>query len=233
MSKEKSIKEALSNTPFWENTPSAFLEYCLSYGRIRHYNPKQYLFFAGDDSGHIYILLKGRVQLILMSEFTEKIFQVLRPPHLFPELILDGKTYPYSALALELTDVLALERQTLTGFLENNPSLLWNFFRALALDQRRALRQIKNLSLGDARLRLGAKLFALAHAHGQSEQGSIRITIPLSATELAAMCGLARESVSRILGELRDHGIIATEKRNLWVKDLNLLRSWIRERSEH
>lgn len=232
MSKDKIIRDALARTPFWDNTAPAFLDFCLAYGRIRHYTPKQYLFFAGDDPANVYLLLEGRVQLILMNEFTEKIFRVLRPPLIFPEIVLDARTYPYSALALENTDVLTLERQTLVNFLEDNPSLLWNFVRALALDQRRALRQIKNLSLGDARLRLGAKLFALAHAHGQTEQGKIVITIPLSATELAAMCGLARESVSRILGELKASGIIGMEKRKLWIQNLDRLRQWIRERSE-
>lgn len=233
MSKEKIIRDAFSHIPFWENMPPAFLEFCLAYGRVRHYAPKQYLFFAGDEATNIYFLLQGRVQLILMSEFTEKIFRVLRPPLIFPEIILDGKTYPYSALTLEATDVLSLERQNLVKFLEENPSLLWNFLHALALDHRRALRQIKNLSLGDARLRLGAKLFALAHAHGRKEQENIMIVIPLSATELAGMCGLARESVSRILGELKETGIIGMEKRKLWIQDLGRLRQWIHERSEH
>ncbi len=109
--------------------------------------------------------------------------------------------------------------------------MLWFFYKILALDLRRSYRQIRNLSIGDARLRLGAKLYALAHVHGQSTSEGILIKIPLSATELASMCSLARESVSRILSELKDTHLIEVEKKSITVCDPKKLRLWIHERS--
>lgn len=231
MSNEKEIRQAILSIPGWDNTPAEFLDFCLMRGRQRHYITKQYLYFSGDEPNNIYILLKGRIQLLLTSEFNEKILRVMRPPVFFPEVILDGKPYPHAALALEPTDVLSIERQTLLNFLELNPKVLWFFLNNLTLDLRRGYRQIKNLSLGDARLRLGAKLFALSHAHGKVSPKGIRISIPLSATELASMCSLARESVSRILGELKQIEIIDVEKKIITVCDQNALRDWVRERA--
>lgn len=233
MNREKEIRDALTQIPFWDKAPQEFLDFCLTHSRLRHYAAKQYLYFSGDDANTLFILLKGRIQILLTSEFTEKIFRVLRPPVFFPEIVLDGKSYPNAALAIEPTDVLALDRSTLKRFIENHPSLLWIFSQSMALDLRRAYRQVRNLSMGDARLRLGAKLFALAHAHGKPNPGGILISIPLSATEIAAMCGLARESVSRILGELREAGIIRVEKKNITVCKIELLRDWIHERAVH
>lgn len=231
MINEKEIRQALLSISGWENAPAEFLDYCLMRGRLRHYTAKQYLYFSGDEAKNFFILLKGRIQLLLTSEFNEKIFRVLRPPVFFPEIILDGKTYPQAALALEATDVLCLEQEALKHFLEIHPQLLWLFFRSLALDQRRSFRQIKNLSLGDARLRLGAKLYALAHAHGKRTPAGLLISIPLSATELASMCSLARESVSRILGELKQTGIINVDKKNITVHDPQALSKWVQERA--
>jgi CRP/FNR family transcriptional regulator len=211
--------------------PPEFIDFCLAHGRFRHYAPKQYLYFSEEEGNTVYFLVSGRIRLYLMGEFSEKIIRVLSPPAFFPEIVLDGKPYPHAALCMEETEVLALDRQILIRYIESNPSVLWIFYRELALDLRRSYRQIRNLSHGDARLRLGAKLFALAHVHGKPSLNEVLITIPLSATELAGMCSLARESVSRILGELRKIKIIKIEKKTITVLDLENLRRWIHERA--
>lgn len=231
MPKEEEIRQVLDAIPGWSQLPQEFFDFCLTRSRLRRYSAKQYLYFSGDEPTSVFVLLKGRVQLILTGEFNEKILRVLRPPAFFPEVILDGKPYPHAALALEATDVLGLDREALQQYLKANPTLLWPFLQALATDLRRSYRQIKNLSLGDARLRLGAKLFALAHAHGKPTKNGLMIVIPLSATELAGMCSLARESVSRILGELREANLIQMERKTITILDVEGLRAWIHERA--
>lgn len=230
MTKEQQIRELLNFKPF-SAMPQNFVDFCLAHGRTRHYAPKQYLYFAGDEGNTVYFLLAGRIRLYLMGEFTEKIIRVLSPPIFFPEVVLDGRPYPHAALCIEETEVLALNRETLIRFIESDPSVLWVFYKILALDLRRSYRQIRNLSIGDARLRLGAKLYALAHVHGRQTPKGVLITIPLSATELAGMCSLARESVSRILSELKDIHMIEIDKKSITVSDPQKLRLWIHERS--
>lgn len=231
MSNKEHIREILERKIFLGSLPPEFIDFCLAYGRFRHYSPKQYLYFSDDKGNTVYFLLSGRISLYLMGEFSEKIIRVLSPPAFFPEIVLDGKPYPHAALCMEETEVLAIDREILIRYIESNPSVLWIFYRELALDLRRSYRQIRNLSIGDARLRLGAKLFALAHAHGQPSVNGVLITIPLSATELAGMCSLARESVSRILGELKKMKIIKIEKKAITVLDVENLRFWIHERA--
>lgn len=231
MSNEQYIREMLEHKLFSGSMPPEFIDFCLAHGRFRHYAPKQYLYFSEDEGNTVYFLISGRISLYLMGEFSEKIIRVFSPPAFFPEIVLDEKPYPHAALCMEETEVLALDRQILIRYIESNPSVLWIFYRELALDLRRSYRQIRNLSLGDARLRLGAKLFALAHVHGQPSLKGVLITIPLSTTELAGMCSLARESVSRILGELKKLKILEIERKTITVLDLENLRRWIHERA--
>ncbi|MDA8229255.1 MAG: Crp/Fnr family transcriptional regulator [Desulfitobacterium hafniense] len=230
MNEQKFLQE-LKKNPLWGNIPEDFTSFCISYGRIRKYSSKQYLYFSGDEANSVFFLLKGRVQLVLTNEFSEKVIRILEPVSFFPEIVLDGKMYPHAALTMDSTEVLALDRQAFLRYLEKNPSFIWIFYKLMALDLRRAYRQIKNLSIGDARLRLGAKLFSLAHAHGRDGTNGIEITIPLSATDLASMCSLARESVSRILSELKDAGIIQVNKKTIIISSKEKLRQWIIERS--
>ncbi|MDQ7092698.1 Crp/Fnr family transcriptional regulator [Desulfosporosinus sp. PR] len=230
MAKEQQIRELFKCNPF-SALPQNFIDFCLAHGRTRRYAAKQYLYFADDEGNTVYFLLSGRIRLYLMGEFTEKIIRVLSPPNFFPEIVLDGRPYPHAALCIEETEVLALNREILLRFIEDNPTVLWFFYKMLALDLRRSYRQIRNLSIGDARLRLGAKLYALAHVHGQATSEGVLITLPLSATELAGMCSLARESVSRILSELKDNHLIDVEKKSITVSDPKKLRLWIHGRS--
>jgi len=221
--------ELFRKHPTWQGLPDSFWEFCRTHGRVRRYGVKQFLFFSGDEGTHVYFLLKGRLRILLMSEFTEKIFRILQPPAFFPEVILDSKVYPYAVLTAEASEVLILERKLLLQCLKENPSYLFPFYQSMALDLRRAYRQIKNIALGDARSRLGAKIFALAHVHGKKTPQGIVITVPLSATDLAGMCSLARESVSRILSELKESEIITMNKKEITVNDLETLRKWINE----
>ena len=222
--------EIFKSNSLWQGLPESFWEFCATHGRVRQYAAKQFLFFSGEESNYVYFLLKGRVQILLMSEFTEKIFRILQPPSFFPEVILDSKVYPYGALASEASEVFVMERKALIKYINENPSTLLPFYQSMALDLRRAYRQIKNIALGDARSRLGAKIFALAHVHGKKTAEGILITIPLTATELAGMCSLARESVSRILSELKDLEILRIERKQITVLDLEQLREWIHDR---
>ncbi|AHF06932.1 Crp/Fnr family transcriptional regulator [Desulfitobacterium metallireducens] len=230
MMKNKDDLERFSQSSPWDQLPLTFWELCQLHSRVRHYSSKQYLFFSGEEANTFFLLLKGRVELLLMSEFTEKIFRVIQAPNFFPEVALDGKTYPYAALAVENSEVLVLDRTILLRYLNENPQALMPFYQSMALDLRRAYRQIKNVALGDARSRLGAKLFALSHAHGQPVGDGILITIPLSTTELAGMCSLARESVSRILGELKELEIIEVERKKIKILNKEKLREWVHER---
>lgn len=227
----KSGFDLFKESAIWSELPESFWAFCLAHGRVRHYAAKQFLFFSGEEGNLTFFLLQGRVQILLMSEFTEKIFRVLQAPAFFPETILDGKNYPYAAMATEASEVFVLDRKSLQLYLQSNPEALWTFYQSMALDLRRAYRQIKNVALGDARSRVGAKLFALAHVHGQPVKDGVLIAVPLSATDLAGMCSLARESVSRILGELKDLGILQMEKKQIRVKSIERLRHWVHERN--
>jgi len=231
MSNEQLVREVLERKIFSGAMPPELIDFCLAHGGFRHYAPKQYLYFSEDEGDTVYFLISGRIRLYLMGEFSEKIIRELSSPTFFPEIVLDGKPYPHAAFCMEETEVLALDRKIFIQYIESNPSVLWIFYHELALDLRRSYRQIKNLSLGDARLRLGAKLFSLAHVHGRPSLKGVIITIPLSATELAGMCSLARESVSRILGELKKLEILKIEKKIITVLDVEKLRGWIHERA--
>ena len=91
MSKEKDLRKLISLIPFWQDTPEDFIDYCVTHGRVRRYAAKQYVYFSYDDSVSVFFLLKGRIQILLTSEFSEKIFRVIKPPAFFPEVVFDGK----------------------------------------------------------------------------------------------------------------------------------------------
>lgn len=77
--------------------------------------------------------------------------------------------------------------------------------------------------------RVASRLVELATGWGHADGDRVHITLSLTQAELAAWCGASRESVAKVLQDLRAARLLATGRRSLTVLDLARLR----ERCEH
>jgi CRP/FNR family cyclic AMP-dependent transcriptional regulator len=65
----------------------------------------------------------------------------------------------------------------------------------------------------------------LADRYGEPVEGGVRITLPISQTELASWVGISRKAVTNTLQVLRHRGWIQTGRKAIIVKDLDALRA--------
>jgi CRP-like cAMP-binding protein len=63
------------------------------------------------------------------------------------------------------------------------------------------------------------RLLALAHQHGRRTPDGIRIDVPLTQEDLAAMVGAARETVNRTIVSLISSGFVRVEDRRYILRD--------------
>jgi CRP-like cAMP-binding protein len=70
-------------------------------------------------------------------------------------------------------------------------------------------------------------LIRLSNSYGYEKEDGIHINVPITNYDLANYCGTARESVSRMLGELREEGIISIHKKRIISHDLLCLKQQI------
>ena len=74
---------------------------------------------------------------------------------------------------------------------------------------------------------LYSTLIRLSNSYGQEIDDGILITVPLTNQELANYSATARESLNRMLGELRRENIIEMRDGLILIKDIDFLKKEI------
>ena len=114
---------------------------------------------------------------------------------------------------LSLASLLAL---CAAGGGEDCAHLLENLLREVSEKYWRLQRRIQRLSIPDGRRRLAD--FLCAH-------GAADLTLPISREQMARQLGMDRSALSRLLGRLRDEGLLRWDRSHFVLLDPAALRS--------
>ena len=114
---------------------------------------------------------------------------------------------------LSLASLLAL---CAAGGGEDCAHLLENLLREVSEKYWRLQRRIQRLSIPDGRRRLADFLCA---------QGATDFTLPISREQMARQLGMDRSALSRLLGRLRDEGLLRWDRSHFVLLDPAALRS--------
>jgi len=185
------------------------------------------IFFEGDPGQTLYVVESGHVRIYLHCEDgQETSVNVCTRGDIFGELaVIDGLPRSASAIALEDSVVLALSREQFRECTRRYPQLAFNFLKALSVRVRYNTRQIDSLSTFRVPSRLARKLLELAQEHGAVEADGVRITVPLTQSDLASLIGTTRESINKALGNFRKQGLIRVQAGRITIIDPEALRA--------
>ncbi len=104
-----------------------------------------------------------------------------------------------------------------------HPRVALNLMRSLSERLRTAEDQIESLAFRPVPARLAAKLLELMDRYGRVTPTGIRIDERFTHMQLAEMIGTSRETLTKVLNELRDEGLIDVRERLVWVLDADRL----------
>ena len=159
---------------------------------------------------YMYLLLEGRVKVAKLStDGREKILDFLESGAFFGEMALVDQA-PRSASVKALTDVclLALSRADFLGLLRKNPEPALAVIQELSRRLRAVDEQASSLSFQGVRERAEGLLSRIAN---QERDGNRRATPPLTHQQIADMIGTSRETVTRVIKELKGDGWLEQE----------------------
>jgi CRP-like cAMP-binding protein len=171
-------------------------------GRVVNLAPHQTLFLAGDPGDGCYLVEEGLLKVNVVSPAGgERILAILGPGALVGDLsMIDGKPRSASVSAVRESKLRFVSRAAFDEFARKQPEV----YRYITAMLARRLRDIDDALTASSFLPLKGRaaraLLSLADAFGK-DLGSGRILIhqKVSQSDLAAMAGIARENVSRIL----------------------------------
>ncbi|MDY0292186.1 MAG: Crp/Fnr family transcriptional regulator [Desulfuromonadaceae bacterium] len=178
------------------------------------------LFNEGDEGSEFYFLAQGKVKLYRATEDgKEAVIRLLEKGEYFAEILLQLKRrYPVSALALEKSELLAIDAQKILAHIESNPAAAMQFIGALSQRIKYLLGMVEQLTLSDIRERFVTYLMTLS-----DKQGSKLVRLPAAKGEVALLLGTTAETFSRLLSKLAAEGSIRIEGRDIYIEDTDAL----------
>jgi len=209
--------EALRRVSIFSDLQEAAAVQILGRFQIRGFK-KDGLIVSQDDPGDaLFVLMEGRVKVVLYGENgREIILKLLNPGDFFGEMsILDGERRSANVLAMEQTTVCVLSRDDFIEHLRDNPDTAFNILGIMSRRLRHADQLIGNLTLLDVYARLAQVLIDLANEEKDERASGHWIQKRPTHQDLANMIGTSRETVSRALGEFQRRGLLQIEGKSL------------------
>jgi CRP/FNR family cyclic AMP-dependent transcriptional regulator len=164
----------------------------------------QVLFVAGDPGDGCYRVEQGLLKVSVMSPAGgERILAILGPGALVGELaIIDARPRSASVTAARDSELSFISRASFETVAAAHPDVYRHIVMLLVRRLRDTNAVVAAMSFLSLKGRVAQALLSLAEAFG-NDVGSGRILIRQKVTQadLAAMAGIARENVSRILNE--------------------------------
>lgn len=189
----------------------------------RAYGRGETIFHQGSDGDVLYLIVRGQVRIFTVSQLGQELsVKIFRDGEFFGELaLLDGQPRSASAQAMRPTHTLTLHRHAFREAMRTMPDIAILVLEELSVRMRRTNTYIEHLASHSAPQRVVRTLLDLADQHGVgSGDGATRIDLHLTQDDLASLAGTTRETVNRVLGGLREQGLIQVERARVSVLNL-------------
>ncbi|MDX2507168.1 MAG: Crp/Fnr family transcriptional regulator [Gammaproteobacteria bacterium] len=170
------------------------------------YAEKTLFYTQGTQDNKVYSIRSGVIKLIqTQSDGSLRIVRLLGPGALVGLEALLDQPYRHTAIALRELDVCRISTATLKNLETEKPLLSKKIMAHWEQHLSFADRWISELSSGTVRTRT-LKLFSFLSELSGDDSDTIRF---FGYEDMASMIGTSRETFSRIVGELKDEGIIS------------------------
>lgn len=199
------------------NSGMAELQKMIADRKVRNVKKKQVIYFEGDAVQGIYLVLTGKVKTVKLSEDGRELLTGLYNAEEYFGIpaLLGHEPYAETAEALEDTTVCLLPKEMVEALLNKYPDVAKEFIRILSNNLRSREEQLLQLAYHSVRKRMAEVLIRLCK---QEKPGAV-LNLKISRDNLAAMAGMATETVSRILSDFRDEGLIEKKGSQIIVTD--------------
>jgi CRP/FNR family transcriptional regulator, cyclic AMP receptor protein len=226
---------AIARVSIFSKLTQTDIEELTKIATAKNYAPDKAVFFQGDPSDSLYILVKGSVKVAKASEDGhEKILDILGPGEIFGEFaMLDGHPRSATVTTCEPTELALISRGDFRDFVSTRADILWKVLASLCDRVRKTSSDMLELSSREVPYRLLAALSQLAEKHGQvAADGSCLIGGSFGINDLVAMVGSSREVVSRLLHRYQEEGLVELGKNKLIIPDPKALARALEYSSE-
>jgi CRP-like cAMP-binding protein len=202
-------------------TPETFQDAVIARADLIRLDAKQSLYATGDDSGGLFGLVKGRLDVHLTTLGNDATLAFIGQPGIWIGDIaaVTGQKRILTVVACTECHILRLPRAELIRIVEQTPAAWFHIAEMLAQNFARAIEMIEYLRCPDHTRRIAALLLSLS---GNRSPEPIRV----SQVEMAEMTHIGRTNVQSALVDLAQRGLVRRAYASVEIVNIAALRSF-------
>lgn len=199
-----------------KNNGLAELKKIINERKERHFKKNQVIYYDGDKGNGLYLVISGRIKTMKLAEDGRELMTGMYTgdEYLGINAMLSNEPYADTATALEDSTLCLIPKDQLEQLLNQYPEVGREFIKLLANNIRDREQQLMQLAYHSVRKRMAQAMMRLYNHQNHPEDG-----FKITREDLAAMAGMATETVSRTLSDFKDEGLI--EKNGSTITILN------------
>lgn len=205
----------LKETILFQDLEPVELEAIASIARKRQVPKGSILFYVDDPGNACYIVIDGKVKIVVNSgDGREHILGILGLSDLFGEMsLIDGQPRSATAIAVEETSVLTIQREEFMRILADHPGIAMKLLIVLSRRLRLTDAHVESLAFLSAPGRVARLLLQLASESGErNAEGKLVFSSRMTRQEMANLTGTSRETFTRVLMDYQDRGLVAIDR---------------------
>ena len=191
-------------------------------GRRHLFCENQEIFAEGDDALFLPIVLSGKVKMIhFLEPGKEVIIGIFQLGEMFAiPPVFDGKKYPSTAIAMEESQLLLLDRSDFLALLRESSEFVFAVIEWMSEMLREKTATIQNLATASPEHRIGHVLLKLAEKDGDGSP----VRIALRREDIAKIAGLTTETAIRVIRKFAEKNLLTIFHGKIVINDTEPLR---------
>jgi len=212
--------QQLQRLDLFQGLSESSLETIRQAASLRRIPAGGFFFFQGDEAEWIFVLVEGRLKISQSTiDGQQVLLRLVTPCALFGGIAFSQQeTYPANALADEDSLALCWSKARLMEFVASEPQLALNAIRMMADHVLEFQERFSQLATQRVERRLARSILRLASQAGRKIEDGVLIDLPLSRQDLAEMNGTTLYTVSRIMSQWEQLGLVLLGRERVVIR---------------
>ncbi|MBB5215474.1 Crp/Fnr family transcriptional regulator [Parapusillimonas granuli] len=183
------------------------------------------VFTQGEAADRFFVLLHGHLKVVQVTPDGEQVtVRYVSPGEVFGiARAMRRSHYPATTLAVQESIVLAWPSSEWDQFIAGNPQFAFNALQTVGQRLQDAHSRIRELSTEEVEQRVARAILRLVDQSGAKTSEGIEISFPITRQDIAEMTGTTLHTVSRLLSQWKDRGLVNSGRKRITVRSLDEL----------
>lgn len=220
----KLATSVLASLPMFRHIARVQLARLAQQARVQHVPRGAVIARRGERAPGLIAVAYGLVKLSLGGA-AEKVLRLVGAGETFGEAVLFlDEPLPVDAIALSDALIIVLPAAPLLALIDTDPAFARGLLASLCHRMHALVMDFEAATMHGARERLAAYLQSLAEPGAQAPT----VKLPAAKSVIAARLGVAKETLSRLLRQFAEEGLISVTRRDVRLLDLERLAATAR-----